>query len=71
MNVSPEKADIILVHIDSWMQSNSGLAILDPYLKQHGVNSLIVSGSELDRYNDKADVFGFSVLNYLYRTRKN
>lgn len=68
MNVSPEKADIILVHIDSWMQSNSGLAILDPYLKQHGVNSLIVSGSELDRYIDKADVFGFSVLNYLYRT---
>lgn len=66
MSGSQEKADIILVHIDSWMQSNSGLAILDPYLKQHGINSMVISSSELDRYMDKADVFGFSVLNYIY-----
>ena len=68
MSVPQEKADIIFVHIDNWMQSNSGLAILDPYLKQHGVNSMIVSSSELDQYIDKTDVFGFSVLNYSYQT---
>jgi len=68
MSGTPEKADIIFVHIDSWLKSNSGLAILDPYLKQHGIKSLIISSSELDQYIDKADVFGFSVMNYMYQT---
>ncbi|GAK51466.1 radical SAM domain protein [Candidatus Moduliflexus flocculans] len=63
-----EKADIIFVNIDSWMPNNSGLAVLDPYLKQHGINSIIISSSELDHYIDQADVFGFSVLNYVYAT---
>ena len=68
MSEPHEKVDIILVHIDSWMQSNSGLAVLDPYLRQHGINSMIVKSSELDQYIDRADVFGFSVLNFNYAT---
>ena len=68
MSAPQEKADIIFVNIDGWMPNNSGLAVLDPYLKQHGINSMIISSSELEQYVDRADVFGFSVLNYVYAT---
>ena len=70
MSESEAKADIILIHIDTLMPSNSGLAILDPYLKQHGIKSLLIHSSELDRYADQADVFGFSVLNFNYTTAR-
>ncbi|MDY0095725.1 MAG: cobalamin-dependent protein [Candidatus Vecturithrix sp.] len=66
MNDARNTADIILVNIDNWFPSNSALAILDPYLKQHGVKSLIVSSSKIDQYLDHADVFGISVMDHSY-----
>jgi len=68
MSDTNKKIDIILVHIDTWMQSNNGLAILDPYLKMHGINCVLINSSDLDEYKDKADIFGFSVFNFNYRT---
>ncbi len=54
------------MNIDNWFPSNSALAILDPYLKQHGVKCLIVSSSKIDQYLDHADVFGISVMDHSY-----
>lgn len=58
--------DIILVHEETWMASNSGLAALDAYLNHNGMKSVIINGSELEDYIDLSDNFGFSVLNLNY-----
>ncbi|MBD3327229.1 radical SAM protein [candidate division KSB3 bacterium] len=66
MHASHDKLDIILINIDSWFPSSSALAVLDPYLKQHGINSRVISSSEIDQYIDQAEIFGISVMDHVY-----
>ena len=60
------KTDIALIHIDRWSSSNSGLAILEPVLRRSGLTCLQINASELDKYIDITDVFGFSVFDHTY-----
>ncbi|MBD3309452.1 hypothetical protein GF339_23865, partial [candidate division KSB3 bacterium] len=66
MHASHDKLDIILINIDYWFPSSSALAVLDPYLKQHGINSRVISSSEIDQYIDQAEIFGISVMDHVY-----
>lgn len=61
-----KKMDIILVNINSTIMTNSGLAIIDPYLKKNGFRSMVINSSEIEMYLDKADIFGISVMDHTF-----
>ena len=62
--------DIILINIKSWISTNCGLAIIDPFLRLHGMKSKVISSTEIEKYLDKSDVFGLSVLDHTYEDAK-
>jgi radical SAM superfamily enzyme YgiQ (UPF0313 family) len=58
--------DIVLIHINTWMDCNNALAIINPVLNREGINSVVINSSELEEYVDRADVFGISVMDHTY-----
>ncbi len=70
MNGKDFHPDIILIHIDTWMSCSNALAVMDAVLKQHGIKSLIIKSSELDKYIDQAGIFGISVMDHTYSEAK-
>lgn len=46
---------------------NVGLCTIEAYLAKHGYRCCIISLSEIDRYIEKSEVFGISVLDQSYR----
>ena len=42
--------DIILLNIKSWISTNCGLAIIDPFLRLHGMKSKVISSMEIEKY---------------------